>query len=42
MTTILFVIGIVIGTLALVVLAALLRGAGAYLNSRWRHPKLHR
>ena len=42
MTAILFLIGVVIGTLALVVLAALLRGAGAYLNSRWRHLKLHR
>jgi ABC-type lipoprotein release transport system permease subunit len=42
MTTMLFVIGVVIGTLALVVLAALLHGAGAYLNSRWRHLKLHR
>jgi hypothetical protein len=42
MTTILVVIGVIVGTLALVVLAALLHGAGAYLNSRWRDPKFHR
>ena len=42
MTTILLVIGVVVGTLAVVVLAALLHGAGAYLNSRWRDLKLHR
>jgi len=36
MSTVLLVIGIFVGTLAMVVLAALLRGAGSYLNSRWR------
>jgi hypothetical protein len=36
MSTLLFVIGILIGTLAIVVLAALLRAAGLYLCVRWR------
>ena len=36
MSTVLFVIGVLIGTVALVVLAALLHGAASYLNSRWR------
>ena len=42
MDTVLVVLGVVVGTLALIVLAALLHGAGSYLNARWRHLKLHR
>ena len=42
MHTILFVIGVIIGALALVVLAALLHGAGAYLSERWRDLRLQR
>jgi hypothetical protein len=36
MSTVLLVIAILVGTLAVVVLAALLRGLVSYLNSRWR------
>jgi len=37
MTTLLFVIGTLVGTVALIVLAALLHGAAFYLNSCWRN-----
>lgn len=40
MTTILFVIGVIIGALALVVLAALLQAVAAYLSARWRRLRL--
>lgn len=42
MNTVLFVIGVIIGALALVVLVALLRAAATYLSSRWRDLKLQR
>lgn len=42
MTTILFVIGVIIGALALVVLAALLQAVAAYLSARWRRLRLQR
>jgi hypothetical protein len=42
MSTLLFVLGVVVATLALVVLGALLHAASAYINSRWRDLKFHR
>jgi len=42
MATMLFVIGMVVKSLALVILAGVLHGAGAYLNSRWRDLKFTR
>lgn len=42
MSTVLLVLGILVGTLALIVLTALLRGAVSYLNSRWRALKVKR
>ncbi|MGD2074228.1 MAG: hypothetical protein PVI91_10200 [Gammaproteobacteria bacterium] len=42
MATVLVALGVLVGTLALIVLAALLHGAGSYLNSRWRQLKLHK
>jgi len=35
MSTVLLVVGILVGTLAMIVLTALLRGAVSYLNARW-------
>jgi hypothetical protein len=36
MSTVLLVVGILVGTLAMIVLTALLRGTVSYLNARWR------
>jgi nucleoside-specific outer membrane channel protein Tsx len=42
MSTILLVVGILVATLAMIVLTALLRGAVSYLNVRWHALKSNR
>jgi hypothetical protein len=42
MNTLLFVIAVFIGMVALIVLAAMLRGVASCLSSRWRAPTSNR